>query len=170
MPQRVSIALVFSLFASSAMASDCASAIKNDTKEPFKKLLACVVELELAQKAVVAIPKDTISFFMLEKCPDTWTDEPRLAGRYPVGLTVGGILGSEIGTKLDANEDRAAGAHTHGHNTVVMADRYPPPGANVQFRNPGGGHHGAETVTAGLQSLGSRRVDDFMTHGPYSLR
>jgi hypothetical protein len=122
-----------------SLAADCTDSITKDNPAPFAELVKCVAALENSVGKITPLPTDTIAFFFLDKCPDNWTDEPRLAGRYAVGLMSGGELGKEVGTKLDPSEDRAAGAHVHKHNTVVMADRYPPAGANVQFRNPGGG-------------------------------
>jgi hypothetical protein len=64
--------------------------------------------------AAEAVPRGTVAFFNLARCPRPgWEPMPEARGRYVVGVMEGGGVGRTVGEALTEQENRATGAHTH---------------------------------------------------------
>lgn len=70
------------------------------------------------------ISRGAVMFFNLSSCPNGWSEFTAARGMYLVGMPAGGTLGgtpSGVFTPLSDQENRPAGAHTHGYTAAFMA-------------------------------------------------
>jgi hypothetical protein len=61
-------------------------------------------------------------FFNRGTCPGGWSEYTDARGRYLVGLTSGGSLGTLVGADLTDKEDRATGYHFHYVQALLGSD------------------------------------------------
>lgn len=59
------------------------------------------------------VPSGAVIFIEDRNCPPGWRADPKLKGRYVVGLQDGGTVGESVGQALSDKENRATGKHTH---------------------------------------------------------
>ncbi len=91
-------------------------------------LLTCIM-VHVPSAMAEVVPSDTAMFFDLPNCPQGWEEIPETKGLNIVGVNVGGISGSIVGTPLKAQEDRPTGKHGHDvvdpghvHGTMALYD------------------------------------------------
>lgn len=97
-------------------------------------------EVEIATLRQQAVPSGTIAYFDRDKCDAGWHSVTKLVGFYVVGAPEGSPdIGQRIGTKLDPNESRPAGAHVHYFEDYFTGPQpqggIAAPGGNDQYDN-----------------------------------
>jgi hypothetical protein len=104
----------------------------NNIESNQKQLEARVEKMGSA----VTIPSGLVAYFDAPQCPAGWNKKESVQGRYIVGTTTNGTLGSQVGQPLKDKENRPTGQHTHGFDDQSIGyAKGTPEGLGTEFNS-----------------------------------